>query len=74
MIFNVVESRLDEIREFLAEERIHVKVHLIANGVFAEKSLNPVIEIAQTRSDTSELFIRCIQLTKMFGMLTNLLE
>ena len=67
-IYTATEDRIAEIKTFLAGENIPAKVQLIANDAFSKEILRPVIDIAQTHSDTSELFMRSIQLAKMFDV------
>ncbi len=64
--YGALENRIEEIRGFLSDVNIAASVQLIANENFGAEVLAPVLHVAQSHSDTSELFMRSIQLAKMF--------
>ncbi len=59
-------SALDDVRHILAEVNLEYKVDLLCNERFDEVVLQPVISACKNISDTSELFMRSMQLTKLF--------
>ena len=62
-----LEKRFKEIESFLLENKINVSIKLISNNNFLEDIINPLLERADSISDTSELFLRSIQLNNLFS-------
>ena len=48
------------------QEPIKANIALIANNDFYNDILDPINHVSESLSDTSELFLRSIQLVKMF--------
>ena len=65
-LFDALRDMIDEIKGFLSDVDNSAGVQLIANEIFHVEVLAPVLQIAQSHSDTSELFMRSMQLAKMF--------
>ncbi len=62
-----LEDRFKKIENFLLENKINVSVKLISNNDFLENIINPLLERSDFISDTSELFLRSIQLNNLFS-------
>jgi hypothetical protein len=61
-----LENGIEEIKTFLTNEGLKTKIILICNECFKEEILEEMLNIAKEHSDTSELFLRSLQLIKMF--------
>ncbi len=61
-----LEIGIEEIKTFLRNERLKINITLICNESFREEILEEMLNIAKEHSDTSELFLRSLQLIKMF--------
>lgn len=61
-----LEERFEKIEKFLLNNEINVSIKLISNNDFLESIINPLLERADSISDTSELFLRSIQLNNLF--------
>ena len=64
--YNSVEIKLEELKIFLKGEKVLTNISLIGNRDFYTEILKPINEISGSLSDTSELFLRSMQLMKMF--------
>ena len=68
-IHNAVQSLLDDgmqkLNEFLQQHGVDAKCRLVSNEAFFELIVNPVCELSGPVSDTSELFMRSVQLMDM---------
>lgn len=60
-------NRIKEIKEFLENKKIDVKVDFLSNEEFKNNILEPILSLSNEVADTSELFLRSYQLTKLFG-------
>ena len=60
------ESYLSDAQTLVRNAGLDFKIRLVANGEFRTTVLQPVIEIVQLVADTSELFMRSLQLNNMF--------
>lgn len=66
---NVLEALfpcISQIEEILSKHGLGFKIHLIANEDFNDKIFQPVLEVSSNVADTSELFLRSIQLYNLF--------
>ena len=57
---------VDDVKSFISGYGLNSDIHLIANEKFNTDILNKLIAVSDGHSDTSELFLRSIQLLKMF--------
>ncbi len=64
--YECVQARIAELRRFLDREGLLSRLSLIANSDFYSKILGPISAISGDLSDTSELFLRSMQLIKAF--------
>ena len=65
-VFNDIEPIMTDLNFLLSKYNFGFKARLIANDDFNEKILKPIITASDGVADTSELFMRAYQLTKMF--------
>ena len=65
-IVDVLYPYLQDVRNIFDELYFNYEVRFIANEDFAEKILEPVIASSSLVADTSELFMRSIQMYNMF--------
>jgi len=65
-VLDALHKAVAEIEAFLIRVGLKTKVHLIANRDFNSRILRNLKSVAQKHSDTSELFLRSLQLTNMF--------
>ncbi len=61
-----LEIGIEEIKTFLRNEGLKINITLICNESFREEILEEMLNIVKEHSDTSELFLRSLQLIKMF--------
>jgi hypothetical protein len=66
-VFESISPQIEQVKEILRKNGINFKVRLITNGVFGEEILKPVLAATSLVADTSELFMRSIQLYNMFA-------
>ena len=66
-IKNDLERCLDDIIAVLKSVGLHYDIEIIANEEFQEKVLEPVIHSTNNVADTSELFMRSLQMYQMFS-------
>ena len=59
-------KELSELRRFFSKEDLKTKLHLIANDDFNDQILEEMKRVSLLHSDTSELFLRSVQLINMF--------
>ena len=62
-----LDTCLPIIRNILADANIHYGIRIIANEDFNDKILSPVLNSLDDVADTSELFMRSLQLYNMFA-------
>jgi hypothetical protein len=65
-IHNPLMYLINEMNEFYKSMNLDFEFILYANDTFQNQVLNPVIERSKTVADTSELFIRSIQMNNLF--------
>ncbi len=65
-VYSALDLKIKNIGEFMNHEQIKANIALIANNDFYNDILDPINQISESLSDTSELFLRSIQLVKMF--------
>jgi len=63
---SVLESALSRILNFVDSESISCEIQLISNTKFQNQILNPITNLSKNVADTSELFLRSIQLVNLF--------
>jgi len=63
---NVVRKAEEAVREFFQERRRHFTFNVMVNQDFEEKILHPVLALKDDVADTSELFLRAVQMVGMF--------
>ena len=66
-VLNDIVPIMTDLNFLLEKYGFGFKARLIANDDFDEKILKPIITASDGVADTSELFMRAYQLTKMFG-------
>ncbi len=59
-----VEERIVDVNEILARHSLPLKTRLICNEEYATDIIEPVLDCANVVTDTSELFLRSIQLAR----------
>ena len=70
-----IETRLQDLADHLhhielgAGRHFDFEFKIIANDAFTEKVLNPILEIGDDVADTSELFVRAMQIYKISSIL-----
>lgn len=62
----ILKSEIERISSFLAKESIPCKIKLISNDIFNDEILEPITHLSKNVADTSELFLRSIQLVHLF--------
>lgn len=71
-IHDSVQSMLDialqKLNEFLEQHSVEANCYVISNETFFERVVNPVYELSGPVSDTSELFMRSVQLMDMASL------
>lgn len=65
-----LDNRINEIKNFLEVNQINCKVMLLSDTEFEAEVLNPIISMSQDVADTSELFLRSVQLLSLFDIKT----
>lgn len=66
-VYDALVPCMKSIEELLRNSRLNFRVRLLANGEFEEKILLPVLKATSDVADTSELFMRSIQMYNMFS-------
>lgn len=64
---NDINSCTDDIASMLSNLGLNYKIRIIANEAFSEKILEPVLNVLGDVSDTSELFMRSLQMYNLFA-------
>lgn len=62
-VYGELESKCAQIEQFMKDEGFEYRFKLFANETFLMKILNPIVEVSSNIADTSELFLRALQLT-----------
>lgn len=70
-VLEILNPCLEDIQKFLDENGFAFKVRLIANDDFGEKVLQPVVAATTFTADTSELFMRSLQMYNLFSTNTS---
>lgn len=65
-IFEPLRSSVMELEVLFRSMKIDFEVEIIANKNFKDQVLNPVLALSSSVADTSELFLRSIQMHNMF--------
>ena len=63
----VLEPEMERVSNFIKNQYIPCDIHLIANENFKEDILEPISLLSNNIADTSELFVRSIQLANLFA-------
>lgn len=66
-VFEALSPCMEQIKKILINNELNFDIRLIANGAFEEKILRPVLAATSLVADTSELFMRSIQLYNLFA-------
>lgn len=66
-VFESISPCMGQVEEILRKNDLNFMVRLIANGAFGEEILKPVLAATSLVADTSELFMRSIQMYNMFA-------
>ncbi|MDU6522290.1 hypothetical protein [Clostridium sp.] len=66
-ILELVNVYMEDIKSIFKKLNIKFEVKLVCNNDFLENILNPVDEISEKFTDTSELYVRSIQLYKLLN-------
>ncbi|UJS22615.1 hypothetical protein [Thiothrix winogradskyi] len=72
--YNIIESLdscLIQVEKILRKNDLNFNIKLIANNSFNREILQPVLEATSSVADTSELFMRSIQMYQMFSESNN---
>ncbi|NGQ93569.1 hypothetical protein G3578_00045 [Brevibacillus sp. SYP-B805] len=67
VVFEPLLKCVSELKEIFMSLNLDFKFVVYANDEFQEKIFNPVISLSKSIADTSELFLRSIQLYNMFS-------
>jgi hypothetical protein len=62
-----IERCIDDITSILQEFNLNYEIRIIANEAFSEKVLEPILSVLGDVSDTSELFMRSLQMYNLFA-------
>ena len=62
----ILESAVLKISKFIENEPIKCEITLISNSKFKDEIFNPILHLSKNIADTSELFLRSIQLANLF--------
>lgn len=65
-IYDPLYSLVKETETLLRSMELDFEVEIIANGEFKGQVINPILGLSSTVADTSELFLRSIQMYNMF--------
>ena len=60
-----LKQRIPELEKIFQSHGMEFAFRLVANDTFTSEILNPVLKVSGEVADTSELFLRCYQLSKM---------
>lgn len=66
-VINDINACTDDIASVLSNLGLNYKIRIIANEDFSEKILEPVLNVLGDVSDTSELFMRSLQMYNLFA-------
>lgn len=66
-VLEILNPYIDDIKEIFEGFNLQYEIRLIANDDFAEKILDPVIASSSLVADTSELFMRSVQMYHLFS-------
>lgn len=66
-VINDINACTDDISSVLSNLGLNYKIRIIANEDFSEKFLEPVLNVLGDVSDTSELFMRSLQMYNLFA-------
>ena len=64
----ILKSEILRISDFLKKESINCSILLISNDRFQDEILTPITNLSKNVADTSELFLRSIQLVNLFKL------
>lgn len=64
-ICDPLKQRIPELEKIFQSHGMEFAFRLVANDTFTSEILNPVLKVSGEVADTSELFLRCYQLSKM---------
>lgn len=64
--YNKLIKRINEINQYLKDNNLDTVIYFISNEKFEDDILNPILSLSDDIADTSELFLRSYQLTKIF--------
>jgi len=66
-VINDIDTCIDDITSVLSDLGLNYKIRIIANEDFSDKILEPVLNVLDDVSDTSELFMRSLQMYNLFA-------
>lgn len=61
-----IQAKLEKIREFIEYENLSCSIEVISNEDFNSNIIEPITSLSKNVADTSELFLRSIQLLDMY--------
>lgn len=64
-VYKELEKQINNVEKLIKELGFEYNFRLIANDNFTKLILNPIIELSSTVADTSELFMRALQLSNL---------
>lgn len=65
-VLKIVNGVIDDVNDFFSQNGLKFKAFFYCGISFKEKVLNPIVDISEEVADTSELFLRGIQLCQKF--------
>ena len=66
-IMEILPKAIDELNAIFERHSMNCKAHLIANDDFQKEILDPVKALQENVSDTSEIFLRSLQMVNLFS-------
>lgn len=66
-IMEILPKAIDELNAIFERHSMNCKARLIANGDFQKEILDPVKALQENVSDTSEIFLRSLQMVNLFS-------
>jgi len=66
-VINDINACIDDVSSVLSTLNVRFKIRIIANEDFSDKILEPVLNVLGDVADTSELFIRSLQMYNLFA-------
>lgn len=66
-IMEILPNAIDELNAIFERHSMNCKAHLIANDDFQKEILDPVKALQENVSDTSEIFLRSLQMVNLFN-------